>query len=227
MKEVTGCTHGWTPGKVARNAEDPAPCNQFNVSVMIAPTPEGPWGASTQVFLDSGNATSWYVPSGRQFSNPAPHVMDDGSIVCAFRADARTGGEHVSVASAASPLSAYVDSRAQAAVASHNGEDPYLWRDERGHWHLLMHNMGGGVGSHAFSRDAKAWTRSDVQPYTATVAFEDGTTKTMSRRERPQLVTDADGRPLFFTSGVQDAHDHTLTIQVRTEHDHESALRSA
>eukprot|EP01047_Picozoa_sp_COSAG01_P017627 COSAG01_NODE_937_length_12628_cov_12.665257_11_plen_81_part_00 len=20
--------------------------------------------------------------------------------------------------------------------------DPYLWRDERGHWHMLMHNMG-------------------------------------------------------------------------------------
>eukprot|EP01046_Picozoa_sp_COSAG06_P013097 COSAG06_NODE_784_length_12328_cov_4.921416_14_plen_78_part_00 len=31
----------------------------------------------------------------------------------------------------------------------------FLWQDERGNWHLLMHNMGekGVVAQHAFSRD--------------------------------------------------------------------------
>ena len=85
---------------------------------------------------------------------------------------------------------------------------------------MLMHNMGGGgVGSHAYSTDAVHWVRSDVEPYTATVKFADGTSKDMRRRERPQLVLDGDGRPLYFTSGVEDVHDHTytLTIKVHTE----------
>ena len=61
--------------------------------------------------------------------------------------------------------------------------------------------------------------RSHVAPYNATVYFADGTSKDMRRRERPQLVLDNDGRPLYFTSGVEDVHDHTytLTIKVLTE----------
>ena len=37
-------------------------------------------------------------------------------------------GEHVSVASAASPQSEYRDTGESAAVASHDGEDPFLWQ---------------------------------------------------------------------------------------------------
>ena len=227
---TAGCTNGWTPGKQQQQQQqqqqhadaDPAPlCNQFNVSVMTAPKPTGPWSASTQVFLSDGAAApaaaSWFVPSGRQFSNPAPHVLANGSLLCAFRADARSGGEHVSVALAAGPLGPYVDRRPHAAVASHSGEDPYLWQDERGHWHMLMHNMGGsgGVGSHAYSADAVTWVRSGVAPYNATVSFVDGSAKKMRRRERPQLLLDGAGRPLYFTTGVEDVHDHTYTLVIK------------
>ena len=93
-------------------------------------------------------------------------------------------------------------------------QDPFLYQDERGHWHLLMHAMGWtSVGRHAFSRDAANWTISDVAPYTADVTFEDGSVQTMLRRERPQLVLDAAGTsPLFFSSGVEDYSDHTYTL---------------
>ena len=93
-------------------------------------------------------------------------------------------------------------------------QDPFLWQDERGHWHLLMHAMGwSSVGRHAFSRDAITWEISEVAPYSADVTFEDGTVQTMLRRERPQLVLDVAGTaPLYFTSGVEDYSDHTYTL---------------
>jgi hypothetical protein len=40
-------------------------------------------------------------------------------------------------------------------------EDPFLWQDVRGNFHLLMHYFvfwgDPFVGAHAFSRDAKTW----------------------------------------------------------------------
>ena len=77
---------------------------------------------------------------------------------------------------------------------------------------MLMHNFGGGVGSHAWSRDAKNWTRSADQPYTSTILFSDGSTKTMHRRERPELLLSAKGQPRYFTSGVEDFKDHVYTL---------------
>ena len=147
-----GCGYPFTPFKnctrsgkmvdaTGREASPPT-CNQFNVSVMTATSPNGPWSGSQaaggrQVYLSSGSRPaneSWYVPSGRQFSNPAPYFLPNGSILCAYRADARSGGEHVSVALAASAdASEFVDSRGAAAVGSQTGEDQFLWQDERGH----------------------------------------------------------------------------------------------
>ena len=82
---------------------------------------------------------------------------------------------------------------------------------------MLMHNMGGGVGSHAFSRDSENWTRSSVQPYTSNVSFADGTWHNMPRRERPQLLLDANGRPLYFSSGVVTAKDRSYTLVMKVE----------
>ena len=221
-----GCGYSFTPWKncTKHTREErqqlkqvnPPTCNQFNVSVMTAPTVSGPWSGAQpgaaggkQVFLSTGPiraaGKSWYVPSGRQFSNPAPHFLANGSILCAYRADARSGGEHVSVALAEGGADAteYIDSRGSAAVASHDGEDPFLWEDERGYFHMLMHNMGGPVGSHAFSRDGVRWNRSATAPYTHTVTYEDSSVVKMGRRERPQLLLSGTGQPRYFSSGVE------------------------
>jgi hypothetical protein len=80
---------------------------------------------------------------------------------------------------------------------------------------MLMHNMGGGVGSHAYSRDASNWTRSDEEPYTSSVKFTDGTTTKMRRRERPELLLSDQGQPRYFTSGVEDYSDHTYTLTMK------------
>ena len=81
---------------------------------------------------------------------------------------------------------------------------------------MLMHNMGGGgVGSHAFSRDGLSWTRSKEEPYTATVQYADGTRRVMRRRERPELILSEQGNPQYFISGVEDEADHTYTLVMK------------
>ena len=93
----------------------------------------------------------------------------------------------------------------------------FLWQDERGYWHLLMHNMNerGVIARHAFSRDGVTnWTSSKTPPYSSLVTFSDGSNKQMTRRERPQLLLTERGQPRYFSSGVQDIADHTYTLVI-------------
>lgn len=99
-------------------------------------------------------------------------------------------------------------------------EDPFLWQDKRGNYHMLVHSqrdVGGGgepgvkqVGRHAYARHYEGpWTYGyDLSlAYSAQVNFTDGTAINYSRRERPQLLFSHDGEmtPLFMANGVQEA----------------------
>merc|ERR1712070_880212 len=141
--------------------------------------------------------------------------------ICAYRGSARSDGkEHVSVSQATSLMGPYVDERAQPIVGQWS-EDPFIWQDERGHWHILFHGAGSPqhpVGGHAFSRHlAGPWTLSATAPYSQTVQFADGHSKKMYRRERPQLLLSATGQPRYFSSGVMDVDPHTYTLVMRVQ----------
>lgn len=75
-----------------------------------------------------------------------------------------------------------------------------------------------GCGGHAFSSNLVHWYDSSEPAYTLDVAFDDNTTETMARRERPQLVLSQDGDPLYLTNGVQPSASadaaHTLVVAV-------------
>jgi len=221
---VHGCANGTTPPHAAGGAGDPngrhaAVCSQFNVSVRTAASPEGPWSAPRQVFLSGGGQQSWFVNSSTIFTNPSPFPLKNGSLICSYRANAM-GAEHVSVATAAGVDGPYLDTRALPALENGNGswgtEDPFLWRDERQHWHMLMHNLGAaGVSSHAYSRDGQTWTRATEEPYTKLVEFADGSRREMNSRERPELMLSAEGTPRYFVSGVTVDDDYTYTLVVK------------
>lgn len=96
-------------------------------------------------------------------------------------------------------------------------EDPFLWRDKRGHWHFLDHYMidivENGVkyprvGGHAYARDWRGpWTLSNkTLAYNSTTHFTDGTRIDYYRRERPKLYFSDDGlmTPLYLINGVQE-----------------------
>lgn len=100
--------------------------------------------------------------------------------------------------------------------SDHWSEDPFLWRDKRGHWHLLVHWMIDitergekfpRVGGHLFARELTGnWTFKLQEVYNTTVAFTDGTNVDYYRRERPKLFFSDDGEmtPLYLVNGVQE-----------------------
>jgi hypothetical protein len=95
-------------------------------------------------------------------------------------------------------------------------EDPFLWRDKRGHWHFLVHHMvdialgnkGPRVGAHVFARDWRGpWHYNNITlAYNTTVEFTDGSRVDYYRRERPKLFFSEDGEmtPLYLVNGVQE-----------------------
>jgi len=91
-------------------------------------------------------------------------------------------------------------------------EDPTLWFDRRGNFHILYHVFcllpynahKECYSGHAFSPDGFTWTFSDVEPFGGTVHFTDGSSTTFSTRERPQVIF-ARGdstTPVGFVGGV-------------------------
>ena len=69
--------------------------------------------------------------------------------------------------------------------------------------------MGGFVGGHAYSRDGINWVYSSTPAYYFEVGIgEYGSKVTFSyhRRERPHLLFDANGDPIYLTNGVGARH---------------------
>lgn len=100
-------------------------------------------------------------------------------------------------------------------------EDPFLWRDKRGNWHILCHWMIDHVeddvayprvGAHLFSRSLSGdWTLKLQTAFTSEIEFTDGTKQLYKRRERPKMFLSDDGNltPLYLTTGVQEFDTNT------------------
>jgi hypothetical protein len=82
--------------------------------------------------------------------------------------------------------------------APYHIEDPFLWIDVRGNFHIINHAYSlsqfsgcgaSNVSSHFFSTDAVNWHWSD-QPYTHTVTYDDGTSHIFATLERPNIHFD-------------------------------------
>ena len=94
--------------------------------------------------------------------------------------------------------------------ATIQGEDPFLYGDsfDDAILHGLSHAGGwDSSGGHAWSVDGgKTWeAHDDVRAYSSLFRYADGTSRSLSRRERPHLVFDAHGLPLALTNGVTEA----------------------
>jgi hypothetical protein len=88
-------------------------------------------------------------------------------------------------------------------------EDPMLWVDLRGGWHILAHcyvphysEADDYVAGHLFSADGLEWTESPIEPYRHTVEYSDGSVQNFSTLERPKLVFAADGQPTVLFNGA-------------------------
>ena len=151
-------------------------------AILVADSADGPFYTSP-----------WTFPGGSG-SNPAP-VFVNGSFYLTNQ-----GTDTIwSTTSLAKPWTVFTTIPHPA--LPYTVEDPYMWIDARGNWHVINHAYNTGqtancstshVSSHFFSSDAKTWGWSD-QPYGHTVVFDDGTWHSYCTLERPSLVFDDAG----------------------------------
>ena len=83
-------------------------------------------------------------------------------------------------------------------------EDPFMFIDRRGNWHIINHAYdvsqlencaSSTLSTHFFSEDGHDWhLLTGVQPYGHTVCFDDGTCHTYATLERPFLHFDQHGQ---------------------------------
>ena len=231
IQDCTASGNGTTPAAVVLAPTPPAPAGfEAGAAVHAAASPRGPW---LPAFLP-------LLPPFRGFlnecNNPAPLIASNGTfaLVCRF---GNTSGPIYSAPRWDAPLfrTSFTVSYPNITFANGTGfawetEDPMIYEDERGNFHMLTHNIypcrwknatswptsdfGGGCGGHAFSRDLLRWTYSPQAAYSSTVAYGDGSTSDTGR-ERPQVVQDAQRRLTHlvngFGGGGHPGHDHTWT----------------
>ena len=113
-----------------------------------------------------------------------------------------------------------------------NWEDPTIYADRRGGFHILMHGFSGAPtdfpapscrmdnatqrypdlcqarGGHAFSPDARHWYISRSPAYMPTVRYENQAEPVLFRaRERPKLIMSPEtGEPTHLVTAVGDPH---------------------
>lgn len=174
----------------------------------------GPWEVAPLNITDQWRSERLYCTH----TNPAPAVLPNGTVVLAFNAGYCNGGlETIGLATAphwSGPYTLLDPAPVLGCDASpHKSEDPFLWKSGRG-WHLLVHNQQGpeGVSAYAYSPDARNWTLSPNTPYTTRVDYADGTSETLGRCERPQLLFGADGAPTYLINGAEPRGGHSFTL---------------
>lgn len=168
-----------------------------------APDIRGPW-TPAQVLVNGTNPAPWPAWSPQDKTSEIILGSEDLNIYAADRWD----GDYRLINAAPWNTSDYSPTWT---------EDPFLWRDKRGHWHALGHWMIDlveydgrkypRVGAHMYSRTLTGkWNFKLHEAFNSTVNFTDGTTQTLNRRERPKIYFSDDGEmtPLYLLNGVQD-----------------------
>ena len=173
---------------------DPPPA-----TTHISESARGPWRAA---------------PGVPAVNNPCPFFFRNGTTLLFDR---------TSVSWAPAVDSPKVEWRKTATVKA-NGtmrpEDPGVWRDARGNFHMLFNansghsHCGKGVpcGGHSWSRDGLSWSQPTIPAFGTIVHYDDGTTVNWDYVERPQVVQDAEGAPLTLFLSQSYASSHSLAI---------------
>ena len=148
--------------------------------------------------------------------NPAPWALANGSLAVVCAGSSLQNRSWRLLVSGGGGLAGPWSSRdifagvSPPAVRPHKfWEDPMLWVDPRGRWHILAHcyvphysEANDYVAGHLFSADGLEWTESAVEPYRHAVGYSDGSVQNFSTLERPKLAIAAGGRPTHLFNGA-------------------------
>lgn len=193
---------------------------ESGISVLSSPDLVN-WKNYGQVMHGDYNGT-WDADTSNPSAWPLWTANDDThDILMAYRGciwNCGDGLEQIGVATAPVFTGPYTRAH-DYPIFPNDAEDPFVWRDKRGNFHMLMHSLdsadngvgsGPKVGRHGYARNWDGeWTyNNETLAYSTYVEFTDGTATNYSRRERPQLYFSDDGlmTPLFLSNGVQEVN---------------------
>ena len=183
----------------------------WGTNVWRSSSPDGPWEL-TAPLLDVGHPEMRHADGTPViFANPSGLILGNGTTMLMFRdylqklrfPATNTIGLAWSKTGWRGPYTAV-----QQQIFPDAAEDPHIYRDHRGHFHMLAHSLCDrwpdcpDVGGHAASVDGHTWRYTTSAAYDSTVLFEGGASVTFSRRERPELVLDELGYPTYLITGV-------------------------
>lgn len=144
--------------------------------VFVASEPDGPWKPSGATYPGGNPAPVYYKGAWYMTNQATTEVWTTPRLGAAWTVFSNISHDGL-------PANDY------------HVEDPFLWVDSAGRWHIINHaysNMQfnscgvSDVSAHWFSPDGRAWTFSR-QPYGHTVRYDDGTAHTYTTLERPNL----------------------------------------
>ncbi|KAI0012697.1 hypothetical protein F4779DRAFT_614420 [Xylariaceae sp. FL0662B] len=185
---------------ISVNTETPNTCKSYkwdnNISVSSAPDVRGPW-TPFKYLISGTNPTPWTLGTPENPTSEMLLGVEDNNIYAATSFE----GPYALVNTVPWNTSDYSD---------HWTEDPFLWRDRRGNWHILCHWMIDiaergekfpRVGGHMFSRNLTNGWEFRLQE-----VYKDGGRTDYYRRERPKIFFSDDGMmiPLYLVNGVQE-----------------------
>lgn len=193
--------------------------NNQRIGVAIADSPEGPWRRFDQPLIDVSKSDSAH--DALMVSNPSVTKMADGRFLLVYKAVAKRkklpfGGPVVHLTaisdSPAGPFEKQLEPVFTAEDVDFPAEDPYVWRQGNGYL-AIVKDMGGAFTNYGkslllfSSSDGFDWELTDKPLVTEfKVDWEDGTTDSFERLERPQIYF-RDGRPEVLFLAAYDGNN--------------------
>eukprot|EP01046_Picozoa_sp_COSAG06_P026725 COSAG06_NODE_2316_length_7094_cov_4.313796_1_plen_476_part_10 len=191
------------------------------ITMLYSDKITGPWKSRPGVVIEPAGFDQW----DSFVTNPSLYVFPNGTCLLAYR-----GGpcglsyknhtpqqwcdrSHVGIATAPS-WDAPFKRIGHVPTYPNLTEDPGLFRDARGNFHILSHWFRNTKGGHAFSRDGLNWHFAG-DAYDSSLEWDDGSHEILGRRERPQVLV-IDGVPSVLFNGASmprlGGMDHTFTL---------------
>jgi len=200
--------------------EPPGPPGYKNIGCVLSIATSDSWDKPFDARLTN------FTPHGAEkyfcHTNPSAWIFPNGSTLLYFRTtDGGGRNEQILLATAPhylGPYTLYGDKPVFAA----NGEDPYVFRNSRGHFIMLLHNGRWGVlpqGGKAFSYDGLTWHYTDESMhgvYQSVVEYTDGSQVQFHRREEPKIYVE-DGQMLAMFNAVNDQRELKGTTYVMSQ----------
>jgi hypothetical protein len=178
------------------------------IGVAVADSVCGPWKVLPEPILEP-RPGKW---DGTVVTNPAPSVRADGSVLLYYRSNT-LDGLRIGVAAAdfyEGPYRRLADDPVLRFESGDYVEDPFVWWCGD-HYEMLAKDMKGGItgevhaGAHFRSDDGIHWDpMNPAKAYSRDVTWADGRTQHLGSLERPQLLFNAEGEPIYLFAAAAD-----------------------